>query len=94
MKEFWVQLEAASFHSFCRLFKFPSHQSHTLHLARMCRENNTFADCVIQTDDADSSSQLRAHRLVLGAASGFLRSVFAEMPPSLPEANVLVPGVR
>lgn len=74
-----------------RQFKFPAHQDHTLSLAKMCKESKQFADCVIQSD---SGFKHRAHRLVLGAASGFLKTIFEQVPPSLPEATVLVPGVK
>jgi hypothetical protein len=59
-----------------RRFEFPSHQSHMLNLAKMCQESKQFADCVIQSDDGFS---LRAHRLVLGAASSFLKMVFQQV---------------
>ena len=39
-------------------------------------------------------SRLRAHRLVLGSASAFLKNVFRDIPQSLPEATILVPGVK
>lgn len=74
-----------------KVFKFPSHKSHTLTLAKMVKESKAFADCVIQCDDG---VQLRAHRLVLGAASEFLKEVFREVPSSLSEATVVVPGVK
>ncbi len=92
-----------------RLFTFPSHQSHMLNLAKMCKENKEFTDCVIhcvsttaaqQAASSSSSSpppstQLRAHRLVLGSASKFLRRVFDETPSSsLSESTLVVPGVR
>ncbi len=73
-----------------RVFKFPSHQSHTLALAKMCKESKAFADCVIQCDVGAH----KAHRLVLGAASAFLKEVFADLPASLTEATVVVPGVK
>ena len=38
--------------------------------------------------------RLRAHRLVLGSASGFLKNVFRDIPQTLPEATILVPGVK
>ena len=38
--------------------------------------------------------RLRAHRLVLGSASAFLKNVFRDIPQSLPEATILVPGVK
>ena len=38
--------------------------------------------------------RLRAHRLVLGSASSFLKNVFRDIPQSLPEATILVPGVK
>ncbi|XP_040573542.1 longitudinals lacking protein-like [Lepeophtheirus salmonis] len=74
-----------------RTFKFPAHQSHMLSLAKMCQENKTYADCVIQ---CDTGVKLKAHRLVLGSASSFLKLVFDEVPPSLYEATVMVPGVK
>ena len=74
-----------------RLFKFPAHHDHMLNLAKMCKENKQFADCVIQSDNGFKH---RAHRLVLGAASSFLKMIFEQVPPSLPEATVLVPGVK
>ncbi len=83
-----------------RLFTFPSHQSHMLNLAKMCKQNKEFTDCVIQCVDggskcsSSSPAQLRAHRLVLGAASKFLRRVFDETPPALSESTLVVPGVR
>ncbi len=88
-----------------RLFTFPSHQSHMLNLAKMCKQNKEFTDCVIQCVDGGggagvggksvrSPCVLRAHRLVLGAASKFLRRVFDETPPALSESTLVVPGVR
>eukprot|EP00095_Tigriopus_kingsejongensis_P006983 maker-scaffold641_size121017-snap-gene-0.20 protein:Tk06983 transcript:maker-scaffold641_size121017-snap-gene-0.20-mRNA-1 annotation:"sodium- and chloride-dependent glycine transporter 2-like" len=74
-----------------RHFKFPSHQGHMLSLAKMCKDSKQFSDCVIQCDGGEA---VRAHRLVLGAASGFLKTVFKEVPASLPEANIVVPGVK
>ena len=96
-----------------KLFKFPSHQSHMVSLAKMCRDNKEFADCVIQCDPtlaeeeeegdgsgegtsgggAPSASRVRAHRLVLGSASAFLKRVFEEVPSSQSEATIVVPGV-
>lgn len=76
-----------------RKFVFPSHQLHMVNLAKMCQENKEFTDCVIRCGD-DQGNQLRAHRLVLGAVSPFLKLVFGEVPPSLAEATILVPGVR
>jgi len=95
-----------------RTFKFPSHQSHMVSLAKMCKEKADYTDCVIQCatvstqeeeeeeentgdkGDDPSSNKLRAHRLVLGAASPFLKAVFSDIPQSLPEATILVPGVK
>ena len=85
-----------------RTFKFPSHQSHMVSLAKMCQENKEYTDCVIQCggviakDDQDGEDvhKLRAHRLVLGAVSPFLKLVFSEVPATLPEATILVPGVK
>ena len=37
-----------------RRFKFPSHQSHMLNLAKMCQENSDYTDCVIQCGDFSS----------------------------------------
>ncbi len=59
-----------------RRFEFPSHQSHMLGLAKMCKESKQFADCVIQSDAGFS---LKAHKLVLGAASNFLKNVFQQV---------------
>lgn len=59
-----------------RQFKFPSHQSHMVSLAKMCRDNKQFQDCVIQCDDG---FRLKAHKLVLGAASSFLKMVFQQV---------------
>ena len=84
-------------------FRFPSHQAHMVSLAKMCQENKDFTDCVIQCggvedvhdDDGDSDvHRLKAHRLVLGAVSPFLKLVFSEVPSSLAEATILVPGVK
>jgi len=96
-----------------RTFKFPSHQSHMVTLAKMCKEKSDYTDCVIQCtggvedgdgdhdDDEDhdgdedhEENRLRAHRLVLGAVSPFMKLVFSEVPASLPEATILVPGVK
>ncbi len=71
-------------------FTFPSHQFHMVTLAKMCQENKEYTDCVIRCGE----DELRAHRLVLGAASPFLKIVFAEIPSSLAEATILVPGVK
>jgi len=94
-------------------FRFPSHHSHMVNLAKMCQENKEYTDCVIQcgsgkdveaADDTAAAAaesnggggvqKLRAHRLVLGAVSPFMKLVFSEVPPSLPEATILVPGVK
>ena len=75
-----------------RKFTFPSHQSHMLGLAKMCQANKDYTDCVIQCDKGGES--LRAHRIILGSASPFLKTLFSEIPQSLPEATILVPGVR
>merc|ERR1719150_3616190 len=85
-----------------RKFTFPSHQSHMLTLAKMCQDNSDYTDCVIQCGDFSSDdteeeherNRLRAHRLVLGSASAFLKNVFRDIPQSLPEATILVPGVK
>ena len=37
---------------------------------------------------------MRAHRLVLGSVSPFLKLVFAELPQNHTEATILVPGVH
>ena len=74
-----------------RHFKFPSHQSHVLTLAKMCKENKEYTDCVIQCDEG---SKIKAHKLVLGSASSFLKTVFNDLPVSLNEATIVVPGVR
>ena len=37
---------------------------------------------------------MRAHRLVLGSVSPFLKLVFAELPQNHTEATILVPGVQ
>jgi hypothetical protein len=73
-------------------FTFPSHQSHMLGLAKMCQANKDYTDVVIQCDKGGES--LRAHRIILGSASPFLKNLFSEIPQSLPEATILVPGVR
>jgi len=75
-----------------RKFTFPSHQSHLLGLAKMCQANKDYTDCVIQCDKGGDS--LRAHRIILGSASPFLKSLFSEIPQSLAEATILVPGVK
>lgn len=74
-----------------RHFKFPSHQANMLHLAKMCQDSKQFSDCVIQCDGGEG---VRAHRLVLGAASKFLKTVFQEVPSNLQEATIVVPGVK
>lgn len=74
-----------------RHFKFPAHHDHMLSLAKICKESKQFADCIIQSDNGFKH---RAHRLVLGSASSFLKMIFQEVPQSLPEATVLVPGVK
>ena len=75
-------------------FKFPAHQEHMLSLAKMCQENKDYSDCVIQClGDNSELSKIRAHRLVLGSASPFLKQVFQEVPASLSEASIVVPGV-
>lgn len=74
-----------------RKFEFPSHQSHLLTLAKMCKESKEFTDCIIQCDEGDN---LKAHRLVLGSASSFLKTVFQDLPTSLAEATIVVPGVK
>ena len=71
-------------------FTFPSHQNHITNLAKMCQENKEYTDCVIKVGE----EELRAHKLVLGSVSPFLKIVFSEIPSSLPEATILVPGVK
>ena len=71
-------------------FSFPSHQLHMVNLAKMCQENKQYADCVIRVGE----EELKCHRLVLGAVSPFLKMVFGEIPATLPEATILVPGVK
>ena len=65
-----------------RTFKFPSHQSHMVTLAKMCQKNSDYTDCVIQCagtaedieeEDGEAENKLRAHRLVLGAVSPFMK---------------------
>ena len=73
-----------------RKFTFPSHQFHMVTLAKMCQENKEYTDCVIKVGE----EELRAHKLVLGSVSPFLKIVFSEIPSSLPEATILVPGVK
>lgn len=73
-----------------RKFTFPSHQFHMVNLAKMCQENKEYTDCVIRVGE----EELRAHRLVLGSVSPFLKLVFADIPSSLAEATILVPGVK
>ena len=73
-----------------RKFTFPSHQFHMVTLARMCQENKDYTDCVIKIDE----EELRAHRLVLGSVSPFLKLVFSDIPSNLSEATILVPGVK
>ena len=82
-----------------RKFTFPSHQFHMVHLAKMCQENKEYTDCVIRVGDADGAGgqqdqELRAHRLVLGSVSPFLKLVFADLPQNHSEATILVPGVH
>lgn len=71
-------------------FTFPSHQFHMVHLAKMCQENKDYTDCVIRIGE----EELRAHRLVLGSVSPFLKLVFSDLPSTHTEATILVPGVR
>lgn len=73
-----------------RKFTFPSHQYHMVHLAKMCQENKDYTDCVIRVGE----EELRAHRLVLGSVSPFLKLVFSDLPANHTEATILVPGVR
>ena len=73
-------------------FTFPSHQFHILNLAKMCKENKEYTDVVIHV--GESEEELRAHRLVLGSVSPFLKLVFGDIPSTLPEATILVPGVK
>ena len=73
-------------------FTFPSHQFHILNLAKMCKENNEYSDVVIHV--GESEEELRAHRLVLGSVSPFLKLLFEDIPYKLPEATILVPGVK
>jgi len=82
-----------------RKFTFPSHQFHMVHLAKMCQENKEYTDCVIRVGNADGGGgqqdqELRAHRLVLGSVSPFLKLVFADLPQNHSEATILVPGVH
>merc|ERR1712004_556802 len=41
----------------------------------MCQENKDYTDCVIKIDE----EELRAHRLVLGSVSPFLKLVFSDI---------------
>ena len=59
-----------------RHFKFPAHHDHMLSLAKMCKENKQFADCIIQSDNG---LKHHAHRLVLGASSSFLTMIFQQV---------------
>ena len=79
-----------------RKFTFPSHQFHMVHLAKMCQENKEYTDCVIRVGDSEGQQgqELRAHRLVLGSVSPFLKLVFADLPQNHTEATILVPGVH
>merc|ERR1711935_1159742 len=82
-----------------RKFTFPSHQFHMVHLAKMCQENKEYTDRVIRVGNADGGGgqqdqELRAHRLVLGSVSPFLKLVFADLPQNHTEATILVPGVH
>ena len=61
--------EAAVAEAAMKKFKFPSHQFHIVNLAKMCQENKDFTDCVIRVGE----EELRAHRLVLGSVSPFLK---------------------
>merc|ERR1719464_2415864 len=67
-----------------------------VHLAKMCQENKEYTDCVIRVGNADGQQdqELRAHRLVLGSVSPFLKLVFADLPQNHSEATILVPGVH
>merc|ERR1719203_1972467 len=62
----------------------------------MCQENKDYTDCVIRVGEADGQQdqELRAHRLVLGSVSPFLKLVFADLPQNHSEATILVPGVH
>merc|ERR1712051_250413 len=62
----------------------------------MCQENKDYTDCVIRVGGADGQQdqELRAHRLVLGSVSPFLKLVFADLPQNHSEATILVPGVH
>merc|ERR1719362_2430423 len=62
----------------------------------MCQENKEYTDCVIRVGEADGQQdqELRAHRLVLGSVSPFLKLVFADLPQNHSEATILVPGVH
>ena len=44
--------------------------------------------------DGQQDQELRAHRLVLGSVSPFLKLVFADLPQNHSEATILVPGVH
>lgn len=71
-------------------FTFPSHQFHMVNLARMCQENKEYTDCVIKVGE----EELRAHKLVLGSVSPFLKLVFADIPSTSTESTIIVPGVK
>jgi len=77
-------------------FTFPSHQYHMVQLAKMCQDNKEYTDCVIRVGNVEGqeAQELRAHRLVLGSVSPFLKLVFAELPQNHTEATILVPGVH
>jgi len=78
-----------------RKFTFPSHHFHMVQLAQMCQENKEYTDCVIRVgSEVEGHEELRAHRLVLGSVSPFLKLVFADLPQNHSEATILVPGVQ
>lgn len=67
---------------------FAGHNAYMMSVARLCRDLGQFTDVTIYCSDGS----LRAHRLVLGGASKFLRQILLDMSDD--EETVLVmPGV-
>ena len=68
---------------------FAGHNTYLLSVARLCRQEGHFTDVVFHCADG----QVEAHRLVLSAASSFLKEILVEHVTDDDRAVVLLPDV-
>ena len=73
---------------------FTGHNAYMMSVARVCREADKFTDVNIICPDGN----IKAHRLILAAASATLRTAFLQVPANdaegLAEYSIIVPDVR